>query len=249
MKNSIKYILGLMTFKRTIKRISKIDRIYETIVVFAPHPDDEIIGLGGLILRTLNRGGDVFICFLTSGENSNSYQDKIEIKRQRALLTNKVLQHLNIPEANVFRLGIPDGQVPLSDNNEFYRSVHRIANILECVKPDAVYATAETDYWPYDHVACNQLVKAAVNQISFKCDVWFYWVWTWYHLKPWQLFKLNFDNLFKIEIISELKEKEKLIDFYLVPVSPNAYPWSGRLPKSMLYPFTKPFEILEKYEQ
>ena len=249
MKNYIKYILGLFTYFFTIKRIKTQKQRYNTILVFAPHPDDEIIGLGGLILQTLKHGGEVFICFLTEGENSECYHDKNEIKKQREVLTNKVLQQLNIPKKNRFRLKLPDGQVPLRDNMEFDKAVSQITTITEKVKPDAVYATAESDFWPFDHVACSQLVKEAVKKITFKTDVWFYWVWTWYHLKPWQLLKLNFNKLYKMDISMELKEKEKLIDTYLKPVSPDGFPWSGRLPKSMKYPFSKPFEIIEKYER
>lgn len=249
MKNFIKYILGLFTYFFTIKRIETIKQRYNTILVFAPHPDDEIIGLGGLILQTLRNGNEVFICYLTEGENSGCYHDKVEIKKQRAALTNKVLKQLTIPNKNIFKLRLSDGTVPLENNFEFDKTVSQIATIIEEVKPDAVFATAESDFWPFDHVACSQLVKEAVKKINFKTDAWFYWVWTWYHLKPWQLLKLNFNKLYKMDISKDLKQKQILMDTYLKPVSPDGFPWSGKLPIAMKYPSTKPFEIIEKYDK
>lgn len=35
------------------------------IVVFAPHPDDEIFGCGGSILKWMDEGNDVHIVYVT----------------------------------------------------------------------------------------------------------------------------------------------------------------------------------------
>ena len=40
----------------------------ENIIVFAPHPDDDIIGCGGSIARQLQQGNKVSIVYLTSGD-------------------------------------------------------------------------------------------------------------------------------------------------------------------------------------
>ena len=38
------------------------------LMVFAPHPDDESLGAGGLIQRVLNSGGQVRVVFMTNGD-------------------------------------------------------------------------------------------------------------------------------------------------------------------------------------
>lgn len=45
------------------------DKIFkkERLLVIAPHPDDEVIGCGGLIARVKEEGGKVFVLFLTVG--------------------------------------------------------------------------------------------------------------------------------------------------------------------------------------
>ncbi|MBI1853764.1 MAG: PIG-L family deacetylase [Planctomycetes bacterium] len=37
------------------------------VVVFAPHPDDEVVGCGGLLVAFARRGDPVRVCFLTDG--------------------------------------------------------------------------------------------------------------------------------------------------------------------------------------
>ncbi len=40
----------------------------ESIVVFAPHPDDEVIGCAGIIMQALARGAHVKVVDITSGD-------------------------------------------------------------------------------------------------------------------------------------------------------------------------------------
>ncbi len=42
----------------------------DRIVVVAPHPDDEVIGAGGLIQQALAKGADVHVIYLTNGDHN-----------------------------------------------------------------------------------------------------------------------------------------------------------------------------------
>ena len=37
------------------------------ILVFAPHPDDEILGVGGTIAKKVRQGHQVYVCVVTKG--------------------------------------------------------------------------------------------------------------------------------------------------------------------------------------
>lgn len=50
------------------------------ILVFAPHPDDDILGCGGSIINHIKRGNAASIIYLTSGEAANP-----KIKPQKLL--------------------------------------------------------------------------------------------------------------------------------------------------------------------
>ena len=66
-----------------------ISLIKQRLLIIAPHPDDEIIGCGGLIQKIKEGGGKVYILFLTVGDTkdfskkgiSNSSTRKKEIEK------------------------------------------------------------------------------------------------------------------------------------------------------------------------
>ena len=37
------------------------------VLVIAPHPDDEILGCGGTMLKRAKAGDDVYVCIVTKG--------------------------------------------------------------------------------------------------------------------------------------------------------------------------------------
>ena len=39
------------------------------VLVFAPHNDDEVLGVGGTIAKYARQGNEVFVCEVTSGPN------------------------------------------------------------------------------------------------------------------------------------------------------------------------------------
>ncbi|KKR86620.1 MAG: hypothetical protein UU34_C0012G0018 [Candidatus Curtissbacteria bacterium GW2011_GWA1_41_11] len=41
----------------------------QKLLVIAPHPDDEVIGCGGLIAKIKDAGGQVYVLFLTVGDS------------------------------------------------------------------------------------------------------------------------------------------------------------------------------------
>src|SRR6476646_4479916 len=47
------------------------------MLVFAPHPDDEVLAAGGLIQQVREGGGTVHVVYLTSGD---SYTDSVRLE-------------------------------------------------------------------------------------------------------------------------------------------------------------------------
>jgi LmbE family N-acetylglucosaminyl deacetylase len=221
-------------------------KLQKIILILAPHPDDEILGLGGVILKTLQQGGKVHLVYLTDGEGSGVWPDQEEIKRQRIALSEQVCLQLGIPLENITRLQLPDGSVPHPGQAGFDQAVKEITQLIETEKPDGVFASHTLDYWPYDHVACAEIAKEAVRQSKHKTQLWYYWVWAWYNLQPWQLLKLNFKNIVRVDIREQLTRKKELSDLYLNALTPDDKPWSGVLPKTLKMALEQPFEIIEK---
>jgi LmbE family N-acetylglucosaminyl deacetylase len=246
MKNLLKELL-IRFYILWIKCISgKVIVNYSQVLVLAPHPDDEILGLGGLILQMIEKKCNVYIVYLTDGEGSNSHPEPEEIRKNRLLLSETVLSELNIPKSNIYRLHLEDGKVPRKGLKNFNETVLKIKDIIETVKPEAVFATHYLESWPYDHLACFELTSDAVSKLENKPELWLYWVWTWHHMRPWKLLKTLKSQI--IDITQQSKKKEKLIDSYLVPKSPTGIPWSGNLPTTLIIPLKQKFETIEKYK-
>ena len=81
-----------------------------SILIIAPHPDDEIIGLGGFMLKTIQQGGKFHLIYLTNGEGSGVWSDTKEIGRQRIKMSETVCDKLRIE--SITRMHLPDGAVP-----------------------------------------------------------------------------------------------------------------------------------------
>jgi LmbE family N-acetylglucosaminyl deacetylase len=90
------------------------------LLVVAPHPDDEILGAGGLIQRVLARHGHVTVLYLTSGDG---YLDgvSLETKKRKPVAKDfvdygqrrleealRALEAVRISPRHAFFLGFPD---------------------------------------------------------------------------------------------------------------------------------------------
>jgi LmbE family N-acetylglucosaminyl deacetylase len=75
-----------------------------SILVFAPHPDDDIVTSSGIISRALHRGEQVHVVFLTNGDRAS--REMGTLRQDEAVAAQGVL---GLGEDNLIFLGYPDG--------------------------------------------------------------------------------------------------------------------------------------------
>lgn len=216
------------------------------LLVIAPHPDDEILGVGGIILAALENNKKVYVTYLTDGEGAGVHSDLNQVRIQREKLTDKVMRLLGIPDERLHRLHLIDGAVPCRGEAGYDEVVESVRHLIDQTCPDSVLATHAWDHWPFDHVACAELAEDAVVRSSHKPALYGYWVWTWYNLRPWRLWLFRPPGLMAIDIAPWTKAKQRLVDLYLNPVTPSGKPWSGVLPAALHRAFRFHIEVLEK---
>src|SRR5215469_3211116 len=105
----------------------------DSIVVFAPHPDDEVIGCAGIIQQALARGARVKVVALTSGDgfpaaaagvthkavDQVGAQDFFALSRLRQSESRTALEILGGKTDDLILLGYPDGDLgKLYDNTD-----------------------------------------------------------------------------------------------------------------------------------
>jgi LmbE family N-acetylglucosaminyl deacetylase len=217
-------------------------------LVLAPHPDDEIFGLAGTLIQQIQFGDKIHMVYLTDGEGSGVWPDKEEIRRNRIFLSEKVCKELSLGYEDITRLHLTDGAVPHPGQAGFRETIVKIKELIDALKPDAVFATHTLDFWPFDHVACANIAREAVNQSEHRPQLWYYWVWAWYNIRSRQIFRIKLRNLKKIDIRKQMLRKKFFTDMYLKAFTTDGKPWSGILPKSLIKTTTFHFEICERID-
>ncbi len=101
------------------------------VLVVAPHPDDEILGVGGTIARHVAEGAEVHVAIVTKGyapdfDDAHVAQVRGEAKEAHALLGTAGLHFLDLPAAAL-------DTVPHREINA------RLARVMSEVVPDTLY--------------------------------------------------------------------------------------------------------------
>jgi bacillithiol biosynthesis deacetylase BshB1 len=117
-------------------------------LVIAPHPDDAELGMGGTIIRLLDRGWNVGILDLSSGEPTPL--GSLETRQRETAAAN---QHLGNPWRE--NLGLPNRS--LEPSLEYRRA---LAAVFRRVRPSLLFAPYWEDAHP-DHTAATKLVEDA----------------------------------------------------------------------------------------
>jgi LmbE family N-acetylglucosaminyl deacetylase len=145
------------------------------VVVIAPHPDDEILGAGGLLQAVRARGVPVEVVAVSDGEASHPGACPEQVNHLRLVRpreTGLALRRLGWEAPVVTRLGLPDGQLE--------RHAEDLARRLgELLRPDdLVLAPWRHDGHP-DHDACGRAARVAAASAAATLLGYLVWAWHW----------------------------------------------------------------------
>ncbi len=136
----------------------------QTLLVLAPHPDDEVLGCAGLIQRLKNVGGRVYVLFLTVGYTKDYTTKGLSTEKERRAEIEKVAKLLKYDDYEIAYPGrkyhLRLDQLPQKDLISRIENSGRIS--LDKIKPTIVATTHPGDY-NQDHRSCAQAVFAATR--------------------------------------------------------------------------------------
>jgi LmbE family N-acetylglucosaminyl deacetylase len=147
-------------------------------VIVSPHPDDEVLGTGGLLAQLSDLGRKVLIIAVTDG--TASHPDSPEwptarLAETRPQETHDALQRLRMRHVALMRLRLPDG------GGETFESelTQALETLLE--PGDIVFGT-----WRFDGHPDHESVGRAVTTVADALDLPFVEVpvWTWHWATP-----------------------------------------------------------------
>jgi LmbE family N-acetylglucosaminyl deacetylase len=142
-------------------------------VVVAAHPDDEVLGAGGLLSMLAASGTRLRLVAVTDGEGSHrGHADPAALARQRTAETAAALTALGAPATEVIRLRLPDTGLAGCEGKLTEALAPLVAGFELCLAP------WEHDMHP-DHEAAGRAARGAGPRALY-----YYPVWMWHWARP-----------------------------------------------------------------
>lgn len=125
-----------------------VDWSEQRVLVVAPHPDDEVIGCGGLISRVKRAGGEVYVEFMTVGDTADFTAAGWSTAEERYMEIEQVVGHLKV---DGYHIAFPGGQHHLrldaGPRHELVTMLERDSPVsLTALAPTAVFVPHWTSY-------------------------------------------------------------------------------------------------------
>lgn len=141
-----------------------------TVLVIAPHPDDETFACGATISRLCAQGTNVHIAIISDGAGSTRAegQTKSDLTAIRKKEARAATQALSLPQADVTFLGYQDGK--LTEQKD--KIAKDLSKIIERLSPSLIFAPHQQDANPDHH-----LIAKALESIHLPCLCYGYIVW------------------------------------------------------------------------
>lgn len=134
----------------------------QTLLVVSPHPDDDVLGCGGLIKKVKDQGGKVYVLYVTVGDTREYSQHGVSTITERQREIEKVAKYLKYDD---YHIAFPGNQYHLHldqiPQKEIITQIERISPVsIEKVKPTIITTTLLSDY-NQDHRSTTEAVFAA----------------------------------------------------------------------------------------
>jgi LmbE family N-acetylglucosaminyl deacetylase len=140
-----------------------LDLTEKKLLIISPHPDDEVLGCGGLISKIKARGGKVYVLFLTVGDTDDYRKEGLSTGSERMREIENVAKFLKYDD---FRIAF--------SGNQYHLRLDQIAQLdlmkelengplsLNKIKPDIVATPYFSDY-NQDHRAATMALFGATR--------------------------------------------------------------------------------------
>jgi LmbE family N-acetylglucosaminyl deacetylase len=208
-------------------------------VVVAPHPDDEVLSVGGLFGHLAGLRRELLVVAATDGTGSHEGSPlwpPERLARERPRETELALHRLGLAHCEVRRLGLPDGGLMHS------RGVlaERIAALLR--PGDVVFTTWRFDGHP-DHEATGQACAAVAACLGVKLVEVPVWAWHW---APVGDARLPWSRAHRVPLDADMaRRKAEAVDAFQSQLLPDASTGAGPILRATTVERAhRPFEVV-----
>ena len=215
------------------------------IVVLSPHPDDESLGVGGLIAAARSAGSEVRIVVLSDGAASHrrsASHPPAKLAALRKAETQAAAAILGVPAGSLTHLDLPDAAVPWAGPT-FDAAVGRIVSIVEQAQAPMLLVSWGHD--PHcDHEAADAMARSVRERLP-GLSVWSYPIWG-RHLDPAMSIEAPMPSGYCLDITPWINQKHRAIAAHesqmtdLIADDPEGF----RFTPAQLAPFLEPREFI-----
>lgn len=197
------------------------------VLVIAPHPDDEVIGCGGVLLKHICSGDEVRVCYITStvSEGCN--------RKEEALQSNRVLGVNN----SIFLNGREKADIVSEER------IDMLSDMIMEFAPQIIYIPHIYERHK-DHLNSNILLYYALRKCKGKStNIYIYCYEVWTTLIPDCLVNITDFYLKKVDALEVYKSQLKEYDYI------SLVDYLGRLRCIMHFPSTNNYKaIVDDYK-
>ena len=101
------------------------------ILIVAPHPDDEILGCGGTIIKNIREGNEVYVCIVTKGCSPLFDEESVNTVRRECIECHKKI--------GVKKTIFLDYPASMLEETHRYELNDSILEVIKTVLPEEIY--------------------------------------------------------------------------------------------------------------
>lgn len=155
--------VATMRYSVSLEPVRMVGPNGDRIMVIAPHPDDEILGPGGTLIKSINGGSKVRVIYLTSGKMG-----------QAADLEREALRVAELVGYETRFLGYSSRRIPLSDG-----VAAELRTEIDRFSPNVLMLPFFCDDHDDHRRASHLLLRAhKARPLPFKLEIWAYQVYS-----------------------------------------------------------------------
>lgn len=190
------------------------------IVVISAHPDDEILGAGGTLIRHREQGDNISWVIVTDVHEEHGFTKERVESRQL-----EIKNIANALKMDVYNLGYPTMSLTPSDANDM---IPRISEIFQKTKPEKVYVLNRSDAHS-DHRIVFESVMACTKSFRYPFirEVLMYECISETEFAPSLPENAFVPNCY-IDISDQFEEKIELMSIYESEIGQHPFPRSNR---------------------
>ncbi len=140
------------------------------ILVVVAHPDDEVLGCGGTLLKSAEKGAKIKTVIVSEGVSSRSHKDSASLEKQKKRrVESSIKVNKLIKGSKIVNLNFPDQKL---DTIAMLRITQRIEKEIENFSPEVIYTHHHGDL-NLDHrivnnatiTACRPMPNSSIREI------------------------------------------------------------------------------------